>query len=96
MTHYSWQPPEENDLPCDCIMHRYNTVYLCGCGQLISHSQGDWNDHRLHPNGINIPSEYYHHGDTAQTLFDRLQVYGCLPYGTPGYNAVYDAISEAQ
>jgi hypothetical protein len=71
------------------MMHRYNTVYLCSCGKLVSHSQGAWNDHRLHPNGISIPARYWNHGETARELFDKLQAYGLLPYGTPGLDNVY-------
>lgn len=79
-----------------CLYHRYETVYICGCGKLVSHSQGDWNDHRLHPNGINIPSYRFYHGDTVFTLFDRLHGYGLLPYFDPNYRTVYIAIAEAQ
>lgn len=79
---------------CNCIYHRYNTVYICGCGKLVSHSQEDWNEHRLHLNGINIPSKYFYHEDSVITFFDRLHIWGLLPYFDENYKTVYNAISE--
>ena len=98
---YNGTPAIKESIRCmqsntPCIMHRYESVYICGCGQLISHSQGDWDEHRLHPIGISIPSEYYAHGDTAKDLFDRLSVYGELPYFDEGYRNVYNAIADTE
>jgi len=92
MTHYTdWQIDQ---LGCECLEHRYHVVTICGCGKLISHSQAECDEHRLHPNGINIPSEWYKHGDTASELFDRMSAYGLLPYGTEGFEAVYAVLAE--
>ena len=90
----SYEP--EIIIECDCIFHRYKTVYICGCGKLVSHSQSDWNEHRLHPNGINISSEYYWHEDTVLTLWDRLQAYGLLPYDDNNYSSICTIIGELQ
>jgi hypothetical protein len=79
---------------CDCVYHRYNNVYLCSCGKLVSCSQGDWNEHKTHPNGIVIPSGYFYHEDTAKTFFDRLHAFGLLPYFQDGFNSVYSVITE--
>jgi hypothetical protein len=97
--YYEPENAETNDCiesAAPCMMHRYNTVYLCSCGALVSHSQGDWNEHRLHTNGISIPARYWNHGESAAELFDKLQVYGLLPYGTVGYSAVYDHFAEVR
>jgi hypothetical protein len=82
----------ESETPC--MMHRYHVVHICGCGTLHSHSQGDCNDHRLHPIGISIPARFCNHGETAHDLFDKLTVYGLLPYGTKGYENVYSYFAE--
>jgi hypothetical protein len=82
----------ESNTPC--VIHRYHVVHLCGCGKLYSHSQGDCNEHKLHPIGINIPSRFYNHGETAKQLLDKLQVYGLLPYGENGLNNVYFYFSD--
>ncbi len=79
-----------------CMYHRYHVVHICGCGKLHSHSQGDCDAHRLHKIGIDIPSEYYYHGDTADMLFNRLQIYGLLPYGTKGLENVYDFMADTE
>lgn len=93
---YDWNSEEakcrESRSPCE--FHRYQTVYICGCGKLVSHSQGAWNEHRLHPNGISIPIEYYRHDDTASTLFDRCHAYGCLPYFEDAFQTVYAALAD--
>ena len=94
MTQYTdWQIDQ---LGCDCIYHRYQTVYICGGGKLVSHSQADWDVHRLHPNGINIDSKWYKHDDTASKLFDRMTVYGLLPYGTNEFDTVYSRMADLQ
>lgn len=79
---------------CECIFHRYSTVYICGCGKLVSHSQADWDAHRLHPNGINIPSKRFKHGDNAASLFDRMHIEGLLPCGSDAYEAVCSALRQ--
>ena len=91
---YDWEPEIITD--CDCIYHRYKNVYICGCGKLVSNSQDDWSEHKLHKNGILIPSEYYWHDDTILTLWDRLSGYGLLPYFDDNFNDVSDQISKLQ
>ena len=57
---------------CECRYHRYHVVHICGCGEVISHSQADWDAHRHHnPQMRTIPSSLYRHGDTAETLLTR-------------------------
>ena len=57
---------------CDCIYHRYHVVHVCGCGALISHSQGDWNEHRLHEGEmVTLDSAKYQNGDTAETVVEK-------------------------
>lgn len=58
---------------CECMFHRYTAVHICPCGAVISHSQGDWDEHRLHirdnPDGYETFNSYiYEHGDTAEDL----------------------------
>jgi hypothetical protein len=76
------------------MYHRYHVVHICSCGKLYSHSQAECDEHRLHPIGIDLPSYYLEHGDTAKTLFDRISKWGLMPYGTEGYHNVYDYMAN--
>lgn len=92
MTTYTGQ--EYENKICECVFHRYNQVHICTCGELISHSQADFDAHRLHAGFINIEAIHYNHGDTASILFDRMQGYGLLPYGTPEFEKVYNVLDS--
>jgi hypothetical protein len=93
---HDYQTEECINSSCPCLAHRYHVVHICGCGELYTHSQGDCNDHRLHPVGIDIPSRFYNHGETARGLFDKLMVYGLLPYGAKGLENVYSSMAERE
>ena len=76
-------------MKCDCMIHRYHIAHICECGHLLSHSQGDMNEHRHHEM-IDFAPEEYKHGQTASQVYNWLQVKGVLPYGTKAHEAVYD------
>jgi hypothetical protein len=64
------------DSGCSCLYHRYEIVHICPCGELISHSQGDWDEHRFHEGDWRtVHSSLYRHGDTAQDLLSRIVDY---------------------
>ena len=57
---------------CECWYHRYHVVHICGCGQLIDHSQGSWDTHKNCEGRMeDYPSCVYRHGDTPGTLRAR-------------------------
>ena len=62
---------------CTCIYHRYTAVHICPCGQIISHSQDDWNLHKIHIKDAALGtyetfySDTHHHGDTPEMLRAR-------------------------
>jgi hypothetical protein len=65
-------------MACECWFHRYHVVHICGCGQLIDHSQGAWDQHKFHGgNWETFPSELYRHDDTPESIRERARQEGC-------------------
>ena len=63
-------------MACDCLFHCYHVVHICDCGQLIPHSQAAWDEHKDHNGMYTISSDLYQHGDTPETLRQRVEESG--------------------
>lgn len=81
-------------LGCDCPIHRYHVAHICACGEVISHSQSAWDAHRFHGGMLNFSPEWYKHGDTSEEVFDRLHVFGELPYFEPIFRQLWQRFAD--
>ena len=59
---------------CECRYHKFSVVHICKCGNIISESVDDRQNHFTHGIAETIPSHLYRHGDSVETLQHRLDM----------------------
>lgn len=79
---------EEVMIKCECLIHRYHVAHLCACGEVISHSQGDFDSHKHHGGMIGFHPDLYEHGDGFTDVWERLGREGKLPTDSREFEVV--------